>query len=158
MGMIFNRIISLLLGSNLLLFQVWIMPLLYVWLWFYSSSRLTPSSNQRRVEGDFIQAFGTFAAAPVVASILSIVNDARITVGKKPIGFINPTVSLFLFNLRFSCVIFLSRRFTPIYSVTKLSMISHLEATTAAAEMGTLPFQDGYMRIRSHKSRRQGLV
>jgi tripeptidyl-peptidase-1 len=49
------------------------------------------------LEGDFIQAFGIFAAAPVVASILSMVNDTRIMVGKKPIGFINPTVSLFFF-------------------------------------------------------------
>ncbi|KAF8800106.1 subtilisin-like protein [Phlegmacium glaucopus] len=44
------------------------------------------------VEGNFAPVFGTSAAAPVVASILAMVNDARITAGKKPIGFINPTI------------------------------------------------------------------
>ncbi|KAH9831173.1 peptidase S8/S53 domain-containing protein [Rhodofomes roseus] len=35
---------------------------------------------------------GTSAAAPVAAAILSGVNDARLAVGKSPIGFINPTI------------------------------------------------------------------
>ncbi|KAF8880770.1 peptidase S8/S53 domain-containing protein [Infundibulicybe gibba] len=44
------------------------------------------------VDGVFYLVFGTSAAAPVVASILTLVNDARITAGKSPIGFINPTI------------------------------------------------------------------
>ncbi|KAF8148410.1 peptidase S8/S53 domain-containing protein [Crassisporium funariophilum] len=43
-------------------------------------------------EGQFSRVFGTSAAAPVVGSILTMINDARITIGKKPIGFINPTI------------------------------------------------------------------
>ncbi|KAJ7762293.1 subtilisin-like protein [Mycena maculata] len=35
---------------------------------------------------------GTSAASPTVGAILTMVNDARITAGKKPIGFINPTI------------------------------------------------------------------
>ena len=53
-----------------------------------------------QVEGDFVQVFGTSAAAPVVASILTMINDARLTVGKTPIGFINPTVCLYFSLLK----------------------------------------------------------
>ncbi|KAF8963500.1 peptidase S8/S53 domain-containing protein [Flammula alnicola] len=44
------------------------------------------------VDGRFSRVFGTSASAPVVASILTMVNDARVTIGKKPIGFINPAI------------------------------------------------------------------
>lgn len=44
------------------------------------------------VDGEFELVFGTSCAAPVVASILTLVNDARLAVGKRPIGFINPTI------------------------------------------------------------------
>ena len=89
--------------------------------------------------------FGTSAATPVVASMLSMINDARLTIGKRPIGFINPTVcaySLFYslrFDLRITLLFF---RFTPKYFVT-LFMTSHLEATKAAAPMDSVLFQDG---------------
>ncbi|KAI0341890.1 subtilisin-like protein [Trametopsis cervina] len=36
--------------------------------------------------------FGTSASSPVVAGFLSSINDARLAIGKKPIGFINPTI------------------------------------------------------------------
>lgn len=48
------------------------------------------------VDGEWELVFGTSASSPVVGSILTMVNDARLTIGKKPIGFINPTVSLIL--------------------------------------------------------------
>lgn len=35
---------------------------------------------------------GTSASAPTVASILSAINDARLAIGKKPIGWVNPAV------------------------------------------------------------------
>ncbi|KIM47038.1 hypothetical protein M413DRAFT_268272 [Hebeloma cylindrosporum] len=35
---------------------------------------------------------GTSGATPTVASIITLVNDARISAGKKPVGFINPTI------------------------------------------------------------------
>ncbi|KII91521.1 hypothetical protein PLICRDRAFT_105438 [Plicaturopsis crispa FD-325 SS-3] len=44
------------------------------------------------VAGNFSLVYGTSASAPVVGAILTMVNDARITIGKKPIGFINPTI------------------------------------------------------------------
>ncbi|KAJ3512186.1 hypothetical protein NLJ89_g3668 [Agrocybe chaxingu] len=44
------------------------------------------------VDGKFSRIFGTSASAPVVGSILTMVNDARLAIGKKPIGFINPTI------------------------------------------------------------------
>ncbi|KAF7975943.1 hypothetical protein HWV62_8231 [Athelia sp. TMB] len=44
------------------------------------------------VDGNFSLVYGTSASAPVVGAILTMVNDARITVGKAPIGFINPTI------------------------------------------------------------------
>ncbi|CAL1709472.1 unnamed protein product [Somion occarium] len=36
--------------------------------------------------------FGTSASSPVVGAILTAVNDARLAIGKTPIGFINPTI------------------------------------------------------------------
>ncbi|KAH9902554.1 subtilisin-like protein [Cubamyces lactineus] len=44
------------------------------------------------VDGSFQLVYGTSASAPVTASMLSAVNDARLAIGKKPIGFINPTL------------------------------------------------------------------
>lgn len=52
------------------------------------------------VDGVFERVFGTSASSPVTASILSAVNDARLAIGKKPIGFINPTVSVNYYFLR----------------------------------------------------------
>jgi tripeptidyl-peptidase-1 len=46
----------------------------------------------QQIQGEFWGVFGTSASAPVVGAILTLVNDARLSAGKKPIGFINPTV------------------------------------------------------------------
>lgn len=46
------------------------------------------------VDGVFERVFGTSASTPVMAAILHAVNDARLAIGKKPIGFINPTVCI----------------------------------------------------------------
>jgi tripeptidyl-peptidase I len=43
-------------------------------------------------DGAFGLVYGTSAAAPVVGSMLTMINDARLALGKKPIGFINPTI------------------------------------------------------------------
>lgn len=48
--------------------------------------------THHQVNGKFARVFGTSASAPVVGSILTMVNDARLAIGKKPIGFINPSV------------------------------------------------------------------
>jgi len=44
------------------------------------------------VNGQFSLIYGTSASAPVVGAMLTLINDARISKGKKPIGFINPTI------------------------------------------------------------------
>ncbi|KZT34095.1 subtilisin-like protein [Sistotremastrum suecicum HHB10207 ss-3] len=44
------------------------------------------------IDGEFELVFGTSASSPVVGSILTLVNDARLAIGKKPVGFINPTI------------------------------------------------------------------
>ncbi|PLW47967.1 hypothetical protein PCANC_09418 [Puccinia coronata f. sp. avenae] len=44
------------------------------------------------VEGKFGLVYGTSASAPVLASMLAMINDARTTRGKKPVGFINPAI------------------------------------------------------------------
>ncbi|KAG2090746.1 peptidase S8/S53 domain-containing protein [Suillus discolor] len=44
------------------------------------------------VDGTFSLVYGTSAASPVVGSILTMVNDARISLGKPPLGFINPAI------------------------------------------------------------------
>ncbi|KAK1497894.1 aorsin precursor [Colletotrichum abscissum] len=44
------------------------------------------------INGQLITVFGTSASAPVFASILTKINDARLHVGKKPVGFVNPVL------------------------------------------------------------------
>ncbi|KAJ7698737.1 peptidase S8/S53 domain-containing protein [Mycena rosella] len=44
------------------------------------------------VDGEFGLVFGTSASTPVVGAMLTMVNDARLALGKSPIGFINPTI------------------------------------------------------------------
>ncbi|KZT22937.1 subtilisin-like protein [Neolentinus lepideus HHB14362 ss-1] len=44
------------------------------------------------VDGSFESVFGTSASSPVVGTILTSINDARLAIGKGPIGFINPTI------------------------------------------------------------------
>ncbi|KAJ7512566.1 peptidase S8/S53 domain-containing protein [Mycena galericulata] len=43
-------------------------------------------------EGIFFPVTGTSASSPVLGAILTMINDARLAVGKSPIGFINPTI------------------------------------------------------------------
>ncbi|KAH9480397.1 Aorsin [Psilocybe cubensis] len=42
------------------------------------------------IDGQFGLVFGTSASAPVFASMITLVNDARLALNKKPLGFINP--------------------------------------------------------------------
>ncbi|KAJ3512115.1 hypothetical protein NLJ89_g3712 [Agrocybe chaxingu] len=44
------------------------------------------------VNGEFGRVFGTSASAPVFGSIITLINDARIAMGKGPVGFINPVI------------------------------------------------------------------
>ncbi|KAH9950540.1 peptidase S8/S53 domain-containing protein [Amylocystis lapponica] len=44
------------------------------------------------VDGEYESVFGTSCSSPVVGSILYAINDARLAIGKGPIGFINPTI------------------------------------------------------------------
>ncbi|KAI0775553.1 subtilisin-like protein [Trametes elegans] len=44
------------------------------------------------VAGEFVSVFGTSCSAPVVGSMITLINDARITAGKGPVGFINPAL------------------------------------------------------------------
>ena len=44
------------------------------------------------VAGQLMTVQGTSAAAPVVAAILSKLNNARLRAGKKPVGFVNPVL------------------------------------------------------------------
>lgn len=48
------------------------------------------------VDGQFLNVWGTSASSPVLAAMLSAINDARLAVGKSTIGFINPTVHMIL--------------------------------------------------------------
>ncbi|KAJ7259142.1 subtilisin-like protein [Mycena haematopus] len=43
-------------------------------------------------DGGFVLSGGTSASAPIFASVIAAVNDARIAVGKGPVGFINPAL------------------------------------------------------------------
>ena len=56
-------------------------------------------ANISAVDGNFSLIDGTSASAPVVASMITLINDARITAGKKPVGFINPAVCFSSFTV-----------------------------------------------------------
>jgi len=51
------------------------------------------------IDGEFGLVFGTSCSAPTTASIFTMINDARLAVGKKPIGFINPAIYSEAFKL-----------------------------------------------------------
>jgi len=44
------------------------------------------------IDGEFELVFGTSCASPVTASIFTMINDARLAIGKGPVGFINPVI------------------------------------------------------------------
>ena len=48
------------------------------------------------LDGEFELVFGTSASSPVVGSIITLLNDARLSVGKSTVGFLNPLVSRYL--------------------------------------------------------------
>ncbi|KAF8964244.1 Pro-kumamolisin, activation domain-containing protein [Flammula alnicola] len=44
------------------------------------------------IDGAFSLVFGTSASSPVVGSLITLINDARLAAGKGPVGFINPSI------------------------------------------------------------------
>ncbi|KAI9451656.1 subtilisin-like protein [Russula earlei] len=50
------------------------------------------------IDGNLVLVYGTSASSPVVGSIITLINDARIAHDKGPIGFINPLI----YDKRFS--------------------------------------------------------
>ncbi|KAF8879105.1 subtilisin-like protein [Gymnopilus junonius] len=44
------------------------------------------------IDGEFELVFGTSASSPVVGSMITLINDARLAAGKGPVGFINPSI------------------------------------------------------------------
>jgi tripeptidyl-peptidase-1 len=44
------------------------------------------------IDGKFVTVHGTSAAAPVFASVITKINDARLSMGKRPVGFLNPVL------------------------------------------------------------------
>ncbi|KZO98258.1 subtilisin-like protein [Calocera viscosa TUFC12733] len=43
-------------------------------------------------DGNFTLGSGTSASTPVVASVFTLINDVRLAIGKKPVGFVNPAL------------------------------------------------------------------
>ncbi|TDL20636.1 subtilisin-like protein [Rickenella mellea] len=54
------------------------------------------------IDGGFFLVFGTSASAPTTGSIITLINDARLTIGKGPVGFINPAIYSDLFRFAFN--------------------------------------------------------
>lgn len=77
-------------------------------LWNNTGSRGYPdlSANGANypvaIQGEFYLVYGTSASSPVMAAILSAVNDARLALGKGSIGFINPTIYSDAFRFAFN--------------------------------------------------------
>jgi len=53
------------------------------------------------IDGQFELVFGTSCSSPVVASMITLINDARLAIGKGPVGFLNPTIYSPLFASAF---------------------------------------------------------
>lgn len=54
------------------------------------------------IDGEFELVFGTSASSPVVGSIFTLVNDARLAIGKNPVGFLNPLIYSPIFKSAFN--------------------------------------------------------
>ena len=96
------------------------------------------------VDGEFELVFGTSASTPVTASILSAINDARLVLGKKPIGFINPTVRISYLVDTPRSHSSLSYRSTPPGSRVR-STTSSMVPTKGAALQASARRQDGIL-------------
>ncbi|KAI0063506.1 subtilisin-like protein [Artomyces pyxidatus] len=54
------------------------------------------------IDGGFNLVFGTSASSPVVGAMITLINDARIAIGRGPLGFINPAIYSDLFSWAFN--------------------------------------------------------
>ena len=57
--------------------------------WFWHLAFLRPRIG---IDGEFELVFGTSCSSPVVGSMITLINDARLEIGKGPVGFLNPSV------------------------------------------------------------------
>ncbi|KAF7976406.1 hypothetical protein HWV62_6805 [Athelia sp. TMB] len=57
------------------------------------------------ITGKFEPIFGTSASSPVVGSLITLVNDARLAAGKKPIGFLNTIIYSSAFKAGFNDIV-----------------------------------------------------
>ncbi|KAI0063498.1 subtilisin-like protein [Artomyces pyxidatus] len=53
------------------------------------------------IDGEFELVFGTSCSSPVVGSMITMINDARLAIGKKSVGYINPVIYSPLFKIGF---------------------------------------------------------
>ena len=44
------------------------------------------------VKGKYVASGGTSASTPIFAAILNRINEARLAIGKGPVGFVNPVL------------------------------------------------------------------
>ncbi|KAF9063311.1 subtilisin-like protein [Rhodocollybia butyracea] len=54
------------------------------------------------IDGEFELVFGTSCSSPVAGSFITMINDARLADGKRPVGFINPVIYSDLFREAFN--------------------------------------------------------
>ncbi|KIJ32810.1 hypothetical protein M422DRAFT_265293 [Sphaerobolus stellatus SS14] len=58
--------------------------------------------REKQIDGEFELVFGTSCSSPVVGSLITGINDARLAIGKKPVGFINPAIYSPAFRIAFN--------------------------------------------------------
>ena len=44
------------------------------------------------VDGEFSLVYGTSASSPTFGSVVTLINEARLKIGKNPVGFMNPAL------------------------------------------------------------------
>ena len=95
------------------------------------------------VDGQFELVFGTSASSPALASILYAINDARLAIGKKPIGFINPTVCESRFPTLVMLILSLTAHRSTRTTSGVRSMTSQMVRTLDAERKVSVLSQDG---------------
>lgn len=71
------------------------MEIILLWVWFSWADwdeRLADFWEQTYSGGDYALSGGTSASTPIFAAVINRINEERLNVGKKPIGFLNPSL------------------------------------------------------------------
>ncbi|KAL8292832.1 hypothetical protein RQP46_000526 [Phenoliferia psychrophenolica] len=92
------------------------------------------------VEGTSTPEDGTSASTPVVAAVITLINDARIAAGKRPVGFINPALYSTAFKDAFNDITTGTNQPTSAFNPTDCQAEGFVSLITKLKSLGTPDF------------------